>query len=136
MVTLERERASNSKVQISVMLAVEDARAALGWYKRAVGATELWNLGSAVGMEIDGAPFFLGQSERNGWKTPAKLGVPSAWIEVFCDDPDALIAWALEAGAAGNLDRICNHQVPWGHIAREASSIRSGTSGWLVIGRR
>jgi hypothetical protein len=30
------------------MLAVADAQAALSWYKRALGATELWNLGSVV----------------------------------------------------------------------------------------
>jgi uncharacterized glyoxalase superfamily protein PhnB len=34
-----------SNVHISLMLAVQDAPAAVGWYKRALGATELWNLG-------------------------------------------------------------------------------------------
>jgi catechol 2,3-dioxygenase-like lactoylglutathione lyase family enzyme len=60
------------------MLAVPDAPAALAWYKRALGATELWNLGTVVGMEIDGAPIFLGEPEQNGWETPAKLGAPAA----------------------------------------------------------
>jgi uncharacterized glyoxalase superfamily protein PhnB len=32
------------------MLAVPDAREALAWYKRALGATELWNLGSVVAV--------------------------------------------------------------------------------------
>ena len=68
---------SNKSPVISVMLAVADAQTALGWYKRALGATELWNLGSVVGMEINGAPIFLGEPQNNGWETPVKLGAPS-----------------------------------------------------------
>jgi uncharacterized glyoxalase superfamily protein PhnB len=96
------------------MLAVPDAPAAVDWYKRALGAKELWNLGSVAGMEIAGAPFFLGQPERNGWECPTKLGMPSCRVEVFCDDPDAVVARALECGAKGSLDRIRNHEMPWG----------------------
>jgi len=96
------------------MLAVADAPLALAWYKRALGATELWNLGSVVGMEVLGAPIFLGQPERNGWETPTKLGAPSVRVEVFCDDPDAVIAGALKAGATGSLADVRNHQMPWG----------------------
>jgi PhnB protein len=99
---------------ISVMLAVSDTPAAVEWYKRALGATELWSLGSVAGLEIAGAPFFLGEPENNGWESPAKLGITSTRIEVFCDDPDSFIARALEAGAVGSLDNIQNHQMPWG----------------------
>jgi hypothetical protein len=42
------------------MLAVTNARAAADWYSRALGATELWSLGSVVGLETLGAPFFVG----------------------------------------------------------------------------
>lgn len=96
------------------MLAVEDTLTAINWYKRALGATELWNMGPVVGMEIDGAPFFLGQPAKNGWESPTKLGITSARVELFCDEPDALIARALEAGAKGSLDTLQNHQRPWG----------------------
>lgn len=99
---------------ISVMLAVEDTRTAVDWYKRALGATELWNMGPVAGMEIGGAPFFLGQPAKNGWESPTKLGITSARVELFCDDPDGLIARALEAGAKGSLDTLQNHQRPWG----------------------
>ena len=116
---------------ISVMLAVADASAALAWYKQALGATELWNLGSVVGMEIDGAPIFLGEPEQNGWETPLKLGAPSARVEVFCDDPDAFIARAVEAGAKGSLDRIRDHQMPWG-THRQSSFIDPFGHKWLV----
>jgi PhnB protein len=99
---------------ISVMLAVEDTPTAMEWYKRALGATELWNLGSVAGLEIGGAAFFLGEPAKNGWETPTKLGVTSTRVEVFCDDPDAVIARALDVGAKGSLDDIKDHQMPWG----------------------
>jgi PhnB protein len=47
---------------ISVMLAVTDTPTAVAWYTRALGATELWSLGSVAGLEIAGAPFFLGKN--------------------------------------------------------------------------
>ena len=99
---------------ISVMLAVADVPAAVEWYTRALGATELWSLGSVAGLEIAGAPFFLGQPANNGWESPAKLGITSTRVEVFSDNPDAMIAGALAAGAVGTLDDIKDHQAPWG----------------------
>jgi len=37
---------------------VPDAPAAAAWYNRAMGATELWNLGTVVGLEVEGASRF------------------------------------------------------------------------------
>ena len=68
-------RMDKPPVLISVMLAVPDAAAAVEWYKRALGAVELWNLGPVVGLEIAGAPFFVGQPEKNGWESPTVLGI-------------------------------------------------------------
>lgn len=99
---------------ISVMLAVDDTPAAVNWYKQGLGAVELWNMGEVADLEIEGAPFFLAQPARNAWETPAKLGITSAGMEVFCDDPDALITRALQAGAKGSLDTLRNHRMPWG----------------------
>lgn len=99
---------------VSVMLAVEDTPTAIDWYKRALGATELWSYGPVAGLEIEGAPFFLGEPARNGWESPAKLGITSARVEVFCDDPDAFIARALEAGAKGSLADVQDHHRSWG----------------------
>ena len=42
-------------IAISLMLAVPDAPAAAAWYQRAVDATQLWSLGSVVGLKIEGA---------------------------------------------------------------------------------
>ena len=120
-----------SHAVISLMLAVEDAAAALAWYKQAVGAQELWNLGSVVGMEVDGAPIFLGEPAQNGWETPAKLGAPSARIEVFCDDPDSFIARAVAAGAKAGDDPVRDHQMPWG-IHRQGSFVDPFGHKWLV----
>ena len=113
------------------MLAVTDAPTAVAWYKHALGATELWSLGSVVGMEIAGAAFFLGQPERNGWESPMNLGTTSARVEVFCDDPDRFITRALEAGAKGSRDDIKDHEMPWG-THRQGGFIDPFGHIWLV----
>ena len=99
---------------ISVMLAVPDAGEAARWYARALGATELWNLGSVIGMSVGGAPLLLGEPENNGWHTPATAGTRTVRVEVFVDDPDAFIAAAVAAGADGSRDPVRDHQMPWG----------------------
>ncbi len=116
---------------ISVMLAVEDTPSAVEWYKRALDAKVLWSLGSVAGLEIAGAPFFLGEPANNGWESPAKLGITSTRVEVFCDDPDAFIARAVEAGAQGGFDPIRNHQMPWG-IHRQGGFIDPFGHIWLI----
>jgi uncharacterized glyoxalase superfamily protein PhnB len=115
---------------ISVMLAVTDAPAAVAWYKRALGAVELWSLGSVAGLEIAGAPFFVGEPARNRWETPTKLGITSARVEVFCDDPDAFIARAVAAGADGH-DPIRDHARPWG-THRQGGFVDPFGHLWLV----
>ncbi len=118
---------------ISVMLAAPDARAAIDWYSRALGAAQLWSFGSVAGLEIAGAPFFVGPPEEKGWESPVTLGTTSVRVEVFCDDPDGLIARALEGGARGSLENIKNHAMPWGPHRQGGSSIPSGTFGLREI---
>jgi uncharacterized glyoxalase superfamily protein PhnB len=101
-------------MRISLMLAVPSAPAAADWYKRALGATELWDLGSVVGLQIQGAPFFLHEPTDSGFGDPAALGATTVRVEVFSDDPDAFIARAIAAGAAGSVTEITDHQAPWG----------------------
>lgn len=96
------------------MVAVPNTPQAVAWYKQALGAVELWSLGSVAGLEIAGAPFFVGEPANNRWESPLKLGMTSTRIEVFCDDPDAFIARAVAAGANGAVDEIRNHAMPWG----------------------
>jgi PhnB protein len=116
---------------ISLMLAVPDAPKAAAWYKEALGATELWNLGSVIGLEIAGAPFFVGEPANNGWQTPIQLGITTTRVEVFCDDPDSLIARAVNAGADGSIDRIRNHEAPWG-LHRQGGFLDPFGHLWLV----
>ncbi|WP_345638518.1 VOC family protein [Rugosimonospora acidiphila] len=100
---------------ISLMLIVPDADAAVAWYKTALGATELWNLGGVAGLEISGAPFFLHEvNPENPTETsPGRAGVTSTRIEVFADDPDDVIERAVAAGAASGAE-IEDHRMPWG----------------------
>lgn len=116
---------------ISLMVAVPDAQAAATWYQQALGATELWNLGSVVGLEMQGARFFLAEPARNGWESPTVIGTTTTRVEVFCADPDAFIKRALEAGATGSLDDLRNHQMPWG-THRQGGFVDPFGHIWLV----
>jgi PhnB protein len=101
-------------VHISLMMAVEDAPAASAWYQRALGASELWSLGSVAGLQIAGAPFFLHEQTSSGFESPAVIGRTTARVEVFVDDPDSFVRRAVAAGADASADEVRDHQVPWG----------------------
>lgn len=101
-------------IAVSVMLAVPDPAAAAAWYREALGATELWNFGAVIGLEVQGAPFFLARPAGNGWNNPGEIGTTTARIEVFLDEPDAFIARAVRAGGREGPDGTHNHQRPWG----------------------
>jgi uncharacterized glyoxalase superfamily protein PhnB len=100
---------------ISVMLIVPDAEAATAWYKTALGATELWNLGGVVGLEIAGAPFFLHEvnPRKPAETSPGQAGVTSVRVEMFADDPGPIIERAIAAGATAGSG-LENHRTPWG----------------------
>ena len=112
------------------MLAVPDAPAAAAWYRDAVGATELWNLGSVIGLDIDGARIFLGEPENNGWLSPISAGTTTVRVEVFVDDPDTFVANAVRAGADGG-DRVRDHEMPWG-MHRQGGFTDPFGHRWLV----
>ena len=99
---------------LSLMLAVLDTPAAVEWYKKALGARVLWSLGSVAGLEIGGAPFFLHQPVQNGFDSPKEIGTTTVRVELFVDEPDDVIARALEAGAIGSLADIKDYETPWG----------------------
>src|SRR6478735_5241601 len=96
---------NDSRIVISLMLAVTNGPEAVAWYKNALGATILWSVGSVAGLEIEGAAFFVGEPANNGWESPEKLGITSTRVEVFCEDPDTFIARAVHAGANGGFDK-------------------------------
>jgi len=121
----------NSNLTISVMLAVPDVPQAMTWYKEALGAEELWSLGSVAGLAVQGAAFFIGEPAGNGWESPLKLGITCARVEVFCLDPDVFVKRAVAAGANGSLDPVRNHEAPWG-IHRQGGFIDPFGHIWLV----
>jgi PhnB protein len=102
----------DQRTVISVMLAVPDTPVAVEWYKMALGAHVLWSLGSVAGLEIDGAAFFLHEPVANSFDSPKAIGATSARVELFVNEPDEVIARAVQAGATG--DAIRNHEAPWG----------------------
>jgi len=125
-------RDRNQDAVISLMVAVPDAALAVEWYKRALGATELWNMGSVVGLEIGGAPFFLAEPAKNGWESPSVVGTTTVRIEVFVDDPDGFVRRAVEAGADGSRDPVRDHhEAPWG-VHRQGSFFDPFGHLWLV----
>ena len=100
---------------VSVMLIVPDADAAVAWYRDALGARELWNLGGVAGLEIDGAPFFLHavNPSNPAERSPDEIGATSTRIELFVDDPTGVRDRAITAGASPGSE-IEEHEAPWG----------------------
>lgn len=90
--------------QISPMLAVGDADAAIQFYQAAFDANLLWRLGNSehavAGLSVHGAPVFLAtESPSYGTRGPANAGFTTVRIELFVDDPEAVHRQALAAGA-------------------------------------
>lgn len=113
---------------ISAMLIVPDADAAIAWYQTALGATELWNLGGVAGLHVDGAPFFLHEDNPDNptESSPQTGDTTNVRIELFVDDPDAVIDRAVAAGATarsaardhdflGTAHRQGGFRDPFGH---------------------
>jgi len=97
----ETYRTTRSGTAISVMLIVPDASGALDWYKRALGAHELWDLGGVAGLEIDGAPFFSTRSIPNNPSetSPVEAGRRARGSSCSSTIPTNSSRAALSAGA-------------------------------------
>jgi PhnB protein len=117
-------------LRISLMLAVENAAEAAAWYERALGATQLWSLGSVVGLEVEGAPFFL-HEPTDDFVSPAASGHTTVRVEVFVADPDAFVRRAVAEGADGSEEAIRDHEVPWG-VHRQGGFRDPFGHAWLV----
>ncbi|WP_168207550.1 VOC family protein [Microlunatus elymi] len=111
----EMTTTANDQASVSVMLIVPDTPAAVSWYKTALGAAELWNLGSVAALQLRGAPFMLHESVpgKKTEQSPIEAGLTTTRIEVFVDDPDQLIGLATKAGAT-DIEPVTGHQAPWG----------------------
>ena len=102
-------------LSLSVMLIVSDAAAAVSWYKTALGAGELWDLGGVAGLHLDGAPFFVHEAVqgRDTEQSPTDAGLTTTRIEVFVDQPGRFIDHAASAGAT-DVELPTDHGAPWG----------------------
>ena len=90
--------------KITVMLAVSDGKAAAEFYQKAFGAEPLWHMDAGdqyyAGVSIDGAEIFLAtESPDWGTRSPSALGFTTARIELYVDDPAAVLDRAIAAGA-------------------------------------
>jgi PhnB protein len=117
-------------MQISLMVGVPSATDAAEWYRSALGAQVLWDLGSVVGLSVAGAPFFLAEPGGNGWATPGEARTTTVRIEVFTDDPDGARERAVAAGANGD-DPVRDHETPWG-AHRQGGFVDPYGHRWLV----
>jgi uncharacterized glyoxalase superfamily protein PhnB len=97
------------------MLIVPDGTAAVQWYTSALGAGVLWDLGGVAGLHLDRAPFFVHEAVpgRANERSPADAALTTTRIEVFVDDPGALIGRAAAAGAS-DVEVVAEHRAPWG----------------------
>jgi uncharacterized glyoxalase superfamily protein PhnB len=99
--------------QVSPMLAVSDAAAAIDFYVRSFGAVVRWQIGEpaeVAGLSIDGAEFFLARENPPKTRDPDAAGHTTVRIELFVDDPAAVQARAIAAGAReGNPVREHTH---------------------------
>jgi uncharacterized glyoxalase superfamily protein PhnB len=101
--------------RISVMLIVPEGAGAVRWYYDALGAEVMWDLGGVAGLHVGGAPFFLHEAnpDNPAEDSPDRVGQTSVRVEVFVDDPDALITRAVAAGARPGAP-VTAHEMPWG----------------------
>jgi PhnB protein len=100
---------------VSVMLVVPDAAAAVAWYRHALGAEIVWDLGGVAGLHVSGAPFFVHEVNPGNptEDSPDHVGQTSVRVEVFVQDPDGLVARAVAAGAMPGSP-VTSHESPWG----------------------
>jgi uncharacterized glyoxalase superfamily protein PhnB len=104
-----------SQPVLSVMLIVADADAAVRWYRDALGAGLLWDLGGVAGLQLGSTPFFVHEAVpgRKREPSPSEAGMTTTRIEVFVDDSQRFIDRAAAAGAT-DVQPVAEHEVPWG----------------------
>jgi PhnB protein len=93
------------KTAIAPMLSVRNGAKAVEFYKAALGAAELFRVdapdGSVVArLAVDGAEFWVAdESPEHQNFSPETLGGGSVRMVMIVDDPDAVCAKAVAAGA-------------------------------------
>jgi PhnB protein len=116
-------------VDIVPNLSVADGAAAVEFYRQAFNAVEVFRVEGPGGeifaeMHIGQARFFVATESLPSQNfSPTHLGGTSVRIDLLCDDPDAMQANAIAAGAT-ELEAVRDHEVgprmgsvldPFGH---------------------
>jgi PhnB protein len=115
---------------VSPYLAVEDAAAAIEFYKRAFGAKERVRM-DAPGGKIGHAELEIGDSvvmlsdpfPQSSTKSPKELGGTSTSVMLYVEDVDEVVKQAIDAGAKVTMevsdqfwgDRLGSVTDPFGH---------------------
>lgn len=116
---------------VTPYLSIKGAAEAIEFYKRALGATELFRLVAPSG-EVGHAEIQIGDSrimladpcDQGGFRDPGSLGGSSVGLHLYVPDVDALFAQALSAGAKTVRavqdqfygDRTGTLEDPFGHV--------------------
>ena len=92
--------------EVFVYLRVHDAKAAIDFYQRAVGAEEVFRLTEPSGrighaeLDFGGTTLMLcDEFPEYGIRGPSSTGASSVTIHLHVDDADAIVAQAQKAGA-------------------------------------
>lgn len=93
------------KTAVTATLSVRRGSAAIDFYKSAFGATELFRVGDDTSvvarLSVDGAEFWVAdESPEHKNFSPESLNGCSVRMLLIVEDPDAVCARAVRAGAA------------------------------------
>jgi PhnB protein len=123
---------------VTPYLTVKDAAAAIEFYKKAFGATELFRMATPDGtvahaeIDIGGSRLMLGgECPVAGSKSPATLGGTAVTLCLYVEDVDARFKQALAAGAVEQRavkdqfygDRSGVLADPFGHVWNLATHV-------------
>ena len=123
---------------VTPYLAVDDAAAAIDYYKQAFGATERVRMSTRDGrighaeLEIGDSLVMLSDPFPDATtKPPSELGGTSASVFLYVEDVDAVVKQAVDAGATVTMevadqfwgDRFGTVKDPFGHIWSVATHV-------------
>jgi PhnB protein len=123
---------------VTPYLAVDDAAAAIDFYKTAFGATERVRM-EAPGGKVGHAELEIGDSlvmlsdpfPQGTTSAPSELGGTSASVFLYVEDVDAIVQQAVDAGATVTMevadqfwgDRFGAVKDPFGHVWSVATHV-------------
>src|ERR1022692_2365136 len=111
------ESASDPKTSIAPMLSVRNGAKAIGFYKAAFGAGELFRIDNESGavvarLSVEGAEFWVAdESPEHANFSPESLGGGTVRMVMIVEDPDASFDQAVSAGAT--VVRAMENQYGW-----------------------